>query len=83
VLRLGSPAAEVVAALHARPWARRVEQLDAQRVRVDADSIAHGEQGIPEVLASCGARLISCEPLAADLEAAFLALTGGGDHDAG
>jgi hypothetical protein len=36
----------------------------------------HGEQGIPEVLASCRAGLIACEPRAAGLEAVFLAMTG-------
>ena len=75
VLRLNSPVAHVVRALRAQPWTRRAEALDGQRIRVDADTVAHGEQGIPEVLAACHARLISCEPLAADLEAAFLALT--------
>src|SRR6266545_3446958 len=77
IVRLGSPAQDVVRELGTRSWARRVEQLDERRIRIDADTVAHGEQGIPEVLAACRARLISCEPLAADLEAAFLALTGG------
>jgi ABC-2 type transport system ATP-binding protein len=76
LLRLNSPVDEVVRALHGQPWTRRVEALDGERIRFDADTLAHGEQGIPEVLAACRARLISCEPLAADLEAAFLALTG-------
>ena len=49
--------------------------LDGWRVRVDADSVEHGERGIPEIIASCGAGLVACEPLAADLESAFLALT--------
>jgi ABC-2 type transport system ATP-binding protein len=61
---------------------RRAETLDGQRIRVDADTLAHGERGIPAVLAASGARLISCEPLAADLEAAFLALTGEEGRDA-
>ena len=34
-----------------------------------------GERGIPLAVAACRERLISCEPVAADLEAAFLALT--------
>jgi len=75
VLRLSSPVDDVVRGLRDRPWARRVEVLDGQRIRVEADTVGHGEEGIPEVLAACRARLISCEPLAADLEAAFLALT--------
>jgi len=44
---------------------------------VDASSIEAGERGIPDVIAACGARQVSCEPAAADLESAFLALTGG------
>src|SRR5690349_18631532 len=75
VLRLGSPAADVLAKLHGEPWVKRVERLDEERIRVDADTIEHGERGIPAVLASCRARMVACEPLAADLEAAFLALT--------
>jgi ABC-2 type transport system ATP-binding protein len=75
VLRLSNPVEQVVRALADQPWTRRVETLGGQRIRVDADTVAHGEQGIPQVLAACHARLISCEPLAADLEAAFLALT--------
>jgi ABC-2 type transport system ATP-binding protein len=77
VLRLGTPVPEVLAKLRGEPWVRGVEPLDDERIRVDADSIEHGERGIPEVVASCRARLVACEPLAADLEAAFLALTGG------
>jgi ABC-2 type transport system ATP-binding protein len=80
VLRLGSPAADVLAKLRGESWVKRVERLDEQRIRIDADSIEHGERGIPEVLASCRARLVACEPLAADLEAAFLALTGREDR---
>ncbi len=70
----------MLAKLRAEPWVRRVEGLDEERIRIDADSIEHGERGIPEVLASCRARLVACEPLAADLEAAFLALTGREDR---
>ncbi len=74
-IRLGGPVGEVAAKLDGQPWARRVQVLDDRRVRVDADTMEHGERGIPEVLASCHARLVACEPRAADLEAAFLALT--------
>ena len=75
LLRLNSPVDDVVRALRMQPWTRRVETVDGQQIRVDADTLANGERGIPDVLAACHARLISCEPLAADLEAAFLALT--------
>jgi ABC-2 type transport system ATP-binding protein len=75
VIRLSGPTDHVIAKLIGQPWTRRVEPLAPDRLRVDADTLEHGERGIPEVLASCQARLVACEPLAADLEAAFLALT--------
>jgi ABC-2 type transport system ATP-binding protein len=75
LLRLSGPVDEVVTKLRNQAWARRVEVLDGGRIRVDADSMRNGEHGIPEVLASCRAGLVACEPLAADLESAFLALT--------
>jgi ABC-2 type transport system ATP-binding protein len=74
-IRLVAPIETTLAALREQPWVRRVEPVDAEHLRVEADSMEHGELGIPEVLSSCRARLVSCEPLAADLEAAFLALT--------
>ena len=76
IVRLASPAADVVARLRTQPWVRHVESLGADRLRVDADTMEHGERGIPDVLAESGARLVACEPREADLEAAFLALTG-------
>jgi ABC-2 type transport system ATP-binding protein len=75
-IRLSGPVDEVVTKLRGRAWVRRVEVLDGGEIRVDADTMRHGERGIPEVLASCRAGLIACEPRAADLETAFLALTG-------
>lgn len=74
-LRLNSSADEVVTRLRTRSWIRRADAVDEHTVRVDAESMESGEAGIPETLASCHARLVSCEPLAADLETAFLALT--------
>jgi ABC-2 type transport system ATP-binding protein len=65
----------VLAAVRAQPWATRVEHAGGGELRVDAASLDAGERGIPAVLAACGARQVSCEPLAADLESAFLALT--------
>jgi ABC-2 type transport system ATP-binding protein len=76
LVRLSGPVDDVVTKLRASAWVRRAEVLDGGEVRVDADTMRHGEQGIPEVLASCRAGLIACEPRAADLETAFLALTG-------
>ena len=76
LLRLGDEdvsAAEE--ALRACPWASFVGRVGTSSLRVDAETLEAGERGIPAALASCGARLVSSEPLAADLESAFLALT--------
>ncbi len=75
-IRLAAPAAGLVTTLRGQSWVRRVERIDDEHLRVEADTMEHGELGIPEVLAVCRARLVACEPIAADLEAAFLALTG-------
>jgi ABC-2 type transport system ATP-binding protein len=75
-LRVAGDAAPVAAAVAAQPWAVAVEATGAGIIRIDAASIEAGERGIPAVVAACGARQVSCEPVAADLESAFLALTG-------
>ena len=75
LLRLADREGQVAAALAEQPWVSKVEPAEPGVLRVDATSIEDGERGIPAVVAACGARLVSCEPAAADLEAAFLALT--------
>lgn len=75
LLRVAPDPVRVAAAVAAQPWAAGVEQIGPDTLRVDATSIEAGERGIPAVVAACEARLISCEPAAADLETAFLALT--------
>ena len=76
LVRVAGDLHPVAAALAGEPWATRAEPVGADTIRVDATSIEAGERGIPAVLARCGARQVSCEPVAADLESAFLALTG-------
>jgi ABC-2 type transport system ATP-binding protein len=76
LIRIAENADPVVAALAAADWATSVEAVGSDVIRVDATSMAAGERGIPAVIAACGARQVSCEPAAADLESAFLALTG-------
>jgi len=61
--------------LAAEAWVTRAVTAGPDAVRVDAVTIEDGERGIPRVLAAGAFRLVSCEPVAADLEAAFLALT--------
>jgi ABC-2 type transport system ATP-binding protein len=76
LLRIADRASQVTAALAEQPWVTSVAPAEPGVLRVDATSIEDGERGIPAVVAACGARQVSCEPAAADLEAAFLALTG-------
>jgi ABC-2 type transport system ATP-binding protein len=75
LLRIAGDVAPALAAIQAQPWATRAEHTGDGELRIDAVSLDAGERGIPAALASCGARQVSCEPLAADLESAFLALT--------
>jgi ABC-2 type transport system ATP-binding protein len=75
LLRVAGDLASAMAAIQAQPWVTRVEHLGGSELRVDATSLDAGEHGIPAVLSDCGAGLVSCEPLAADLESAFLAVT--------
>jgi ABC-2 type transport system ATP-binding protein len=76
LLRIAGPAGPVQAALAAQPWVTKVEATEPGVLRVDATGIEEGERGIPAIVAGCGARQVACEPVAADLESAFLALTG-------
>jgi ABC-2 type transport system ATP-binding protein len=75
LVRIAGDPGPVTQAAGAEPWAVRVEMAGADTIRIDATSIEAGERGIPAVVAACSARQISCEPAAADLESAFLALT--------
>ena len=78
LLRIAGAADPVQAALAAQPWVTKVEATEPGVLQVDAACIADGERGIPAIVAACGARQVACEPVAADLESAFLALTGTG-----
>ncbi len=79
LLRVADGIDPVAAALAGQPWVTKVEPAEPDVLKVAATSIAAGERGIPVVVAGCGARQVSCEPAAADLESAFLALTGAGE----
>jgi ABC-2 type transport system ATP-binding protein len=74
LVRIASDIGPVVAGLTDADWVTKVEPTGADAVMVDAVTIEAGERGIPAVIAACGARQVSCEPVAADLESAFLAL---------
>jgi len=75
LIRIAGDVTEVAQALRDQAWAVRVGPAGGGMIRVDAESIESGERGIPAVITGCRARQVSCEPLAADLESAFLALT--------
>jgi ABC-2 type transport system ATP-binding protein len=83
LVRIAGDTAPVIAAAAAQPWAVAVAPAGPGTVRIDATSIEEGERGIPAVIAACGARQVFCEPAAADLESAFLALTGARTEEAG
>jgi ABC-2 type transport system ATP-binding protein len=82
LLRIAGATGPVQAALAGQPWVTKVELAEPGVLRVDATGIEEGERGIPAVVAACGARQVACEPVAADLESAFLALTGTGVEEA-
>jgi ABC-2 type transport system ATP-binding protein len=78
LVRIAGDTAAVMAAAGGQPWAVRVERAGPGAIRIEATSLEAGERGIPAVIVACGARLVSVEPLDADLESAFLALTSSG-----
>jgi ABC-2 type transport system ATP-binding protein len=80
LVRIAGDTGPVVAAAAAQPWAVKAEPAGSGAIRIDAVSIEAGERGIPAVIAACGARQVSCEPVDADLESAFLALSGPGQE---
>jgi ABC-2 type transport system ATP-binding protein len=75
LIRIAGDAGPVTAALAAADWVVSAEPAGPGLIRVDAQSLESGERGIPAVISACGARQVSCEPAAADLESAFLTLT--------
>ncbi len=76
MIRTAGGTAVLRAALQDRPWVSRIEDAGPWALQVEATSIEAGERGIPAAVAACDERLVSFEPVAADLESAFLALTG-------
>ncbi len=76
LVRIAGDPSEVMYAAARQPWATRVELADPGLIRIEATTIEAGERGVPALIAGCGARLVSFEPADADLESAFMALTG-------
>jgi ABC-2 type transport system ATP-binding protein len=75
LVRIAGDTSAVIAAAGCQSWAASVEPAGPGAIRIEATSLEAGERGIPAVIVACGARLVSFEPLDADLESAFLALT--------
>jgi ABC-2 type transport system ATP-binding protein len=75
LLRVRPPIEPVAAAIRAEPWATRVDDAGHGQLRIEVSSAAEAERGVVEVLARAGARLISFDPEAPDLESVFLELT--------
>jgi ABC-2 type transport system ATP-binding protein len=75
LLRLRPPLDPVVAALRAEPWVRSAEMIGGSELRVEARSLDEGERELVSALARAGAKVVSLEPEAADLESVFLEIT--------
>jgi ABC-2 type transport system ATP-binding protein len=73
-VRIAGSTAALAAELTHRPWLTRMTPV-GDGLDVEASGPEAGERGIPAAIAAVGARLIALEPVAADLESAFLALT--------
>jgi ABC-2 type transport system ATP-binding protein len=74
-VRVRPPLPPVVEALRAAPWISAVSEEGRDELRVEVTSFAEAERGLVAVLASVGARVVSVEPVAADLESVFLEIT--------
>ena len=74
-VRIAGDTAALAGELTGRPWVTRVTLVD-DGLQVEATGLEAGERGLPAAIAAVGARLVALEPVAADLESAFLALTG-------
>jgi ABC-2 type transport system ATP-binding protein len=75
LLRVRPPLEPVAEALRREPWVAAVDDAGHGQLRIEVTSIPEAEGGVVEVLARLGARLISFDPEAPDLESVFLELT--------
>ena len=75
-LHVRDSAEALTAALRRQPWVEQVVAGDGV-VHVRGTDLEAGERGLVRVAAATGARVVSLGPEEADLESAFLALTGG------
>jgi ABC-2 type transport system ATP-binding protein len=75
LVRVREPTKPVVAALLGERWVKAVEDEGHGELRVAVSSVGEAESLLVRVLARTGARVVSLEPAAADLESVFLELT--------
>lgn len=76
IAHVREPVSAVAGALRAEGWVKAVTDLGGGRLRIEAASLAEGEQRLAGALDRAGARVVSVEPEVADLEAIFLSMTG-------
>ena len=75
LVRVREPVGPVLAALRAETWVKGVEDEGHGELRISVTSVGDAESLLVGVLARTGARVVSLEPAAADLESVFLELT--------
>jgi len=75
LVRVRPPLDPVVGALRAQPWVLAADMIGGSELRVEVRSLEEGERSLAGALAGAGARVISFEPEAADLESVFLEMT--------
>jgi ABC-2 type transport system ATP-binding protein len=75
LVRVRPPIEPAAEGLRAAAWSAGVSEAGHGQLRVEVTSVPDAERGIVEVLARIGARVISIDPEAPDLEAVFLELT--------
>jgi ABC-2 type transport system ATP-binding protein len=75
LVRVRPPLEPATRVLRAQPWAEGVTEVGHGQLRVEVRSVADAERGIVAALAGIGARVISIDPEAPDLESVFLDLT--------
>ncbi len=76
VVRMRGSVQPLLARLSDADWVEGCDDLGAGALRVRTRTVEDGERGIVAAAAAVDARVVSVQPEEADLEAAFLALTG-------
>jgi ABC-2 type transport system ATP-binding protein len=75
-IRVRGPAGSLVDALRGQSWVSRVVVSSDDSLRVETTDAHAGETELPRLVVGHGCRLIGFNPIDADLESVFLALTG-------